>query len=294
MNPNDTHREQLSALLDGALDPDQTRFLLRRLQHDDDLAGSLSRWQIAGDALRGQAQAPAPAGFAEAIAARIAHEPLPVIEGERIGASASATLATPDASAQAALRPHAAGGGRWRWFGGGAMAASLAIVSVLALRPDAALVTPTQFAASEAPSIPAAATPVTADAASITIAASNAPVSADAIQASTSETQPDAAASTAANANKPARAVTRLARAAPARQRQAPPDASRATLPEASEALARNTDHAPAGDPFRAPVAKPWPRAVITGAGNGTFSASLDSGSYYPFAPRGLEPASDD
>ena len=74
MTPNDTHREQLSALVDGALDADQSRFLLRRLQHDDALAECLSRWQVIGDVLRDQAQAPAPAGFAAAIAARIADE----------------------------------------------------------------------------------------------------------------------------------------------------------------------------------------------------------------------------
>ena len=39
-------REQLSALMDGALPEDQTRFLLRRLQHDDELAGSWERWRI--------------------------------------------------------------------------------------------------------------------------------------------------------------------------------------------------------------------------------------------------------
>ena len=33
-------REQLSALMDGALPPDQTRYLLRRLQHDGYLKGS--------------------------------------------------------------------------------------------------------------------------------------------------------------------------------------------------------------------------------------------------------------
>lgn len=294
MTPNNPHREQLSALVDGALDADQTRFLLRRLQHDDELAGSLSRWQIAGDALRGQAQAPAPTGFAAAIAARIADEPLPLIEGEHVAASTGKAFAAQAESVQAASRPLAAGSGRWRWFGGGAMAASLAIASVLALRPDVAPQAPVEFAGSEALPIPATATPVTADAASIVIAASDAPVSDDASQPSSSETQADAtAASSAANPNKPARAVTRLARAAPTRQRQATPDAKRAALPEA-EALARNADAEPTADPFRAPAAKPWPRAVIPGASNGTFSASLDSGSYYPFAPRGVEPASDD
>ena len=33
-------RQQLSALVDGELAPDQARFLLRRLQHDAELSGS--------------------------------------------------------------------------------------------------------------------------------------------------------------------------------------------------------------------------------------------------------------
>ncbi|HSX65013.1 MAG TPA: RseA family anti-sigma factor, partial [Pseudoxanthomonas sp.] len=44
---------QLSALMDGALAPDQARFLLRRLQHDEELTGCWERWQLLGDVLRG-------------------------------------------------------------------------------------------------------------------------------------------------------------------------------------------------------------------------------------------------
>ena len=54
------HRQQLSALMDGELLADEARFLLRRLQHDRDLAGCWERWQLCGDVLRGRAQAPAP------------------------------------------------------------------------------------------------------------------------------------------------------------------------------------------------------------------------------------------
>ena len=64
------HRQQLSALMDGELLADEARFLLRRLQHDHDLAGCWERWQLCGDVLRGHAQAPAPAGFAERVALR--------------------------------------------------------------------------------------------------------------------------------------------------------------------------------------------------------------------------------
>ena len=47
-------RQQLSALVDGELAPDQARFLLRRLQHDAELSERFERWQLCGDVLRGQ------------------------------------------------------------------------------------------------------------------------------------------------------------------------------------------------------------------------------------------------
>ena len=65
------YQQQLSAWMDGDLPSDEARFLLRRLQHDDELASRLGRWQLCGDVLRGQAQAPAPAGFAARVAAAV-------------------------------------------------------------------------------------------------------------------------------------------------------------------------------------------------------------------------------
>ncbi len=57
------HREQLSALVDGELGADEARFLLRRMEHDPELAGCQERWQLLGDVMRGHASALAPAGF---------------------------------------------------------------------------------------------------------------------------------------------------------------------------------------------------------------------------------------
>lgn len=68
------HRQQLSALLDGALSPDEARFLLRRLQHDDELSACLERWQLAGDVLRGQVGEILPTGFSGRVAAAVANE----------------------------------------------------------------------------------------------------------------------------------------------------------------------------------------------------------------------------
>ena len=296
MNPNDTHREHLSALIDGALDADQSRFLLRRLQHDGELADRLSRWQLAGDVLRGQADAPAPINFAEVVAARIAGEPLPLIEGEGIAMPSHQITVAPKT---VAARTTATTATRWRWFGGGAMAASLAIASILALRPDTSALTSTDYAVTEATST----TPLS--------------TSPSDIQAASSQTSANAAPSRVAAAETtPARVVSptssdqttrsRAAVQAPVRVARATPAPSRTTrssdrVSDASElrAVTATADSAvrtaqleptKTADPFTPPAAKAWPRAVLPSAGNGTFNASLNSGAtYYPFSPRGTE-----
>lgn len=111
-------RQQLSALVDAELAPDEARFLLRRLQHDTELSGRFERWQLAGDVLRGQVRRVAAVDLGERIAAAIASD------------------------AAAGVQPAAAAGGRgpsWtRWGGGGAaLAASVAVVAMLVGRPAA-------------------------------------------------------------------------------------------------------------------------------------------------------------
>ena len=138
-------REQLSALMDGALPEDQTRFLLRRLQHDADLAGNWERWRIASDVMRGLAPARRlPADFAERVSARL--------HGE-IGAGAVAQAA-------------ATGRPAWlRWGGGAAMAAALAVVALMArpqledVAPQTAAAPAVQVAASNPPASPRAPAP---------------------------------------------------------------------------------------------------------------------------------------
>lgn len=71
------YRQQLSALVDGELSADESRFLLRRLAHDEELAGCHERWQLCGDVLRGAASAPAPLDFAARVRSAIADEPAP-------------------------------------------------------------------------------------------------------------------------------------------------------------------------------------------------------------------------
>lgn len=103
-------REQLSALMDGALPEDQTRFLLRRLQHDTELADSWDRWRIAADAMRGLAPA----------------RHLPADFALRVSAALHGDSAAP-AAQQAARSP-----GWLRWGGGVGMAAALAVVALMA------------------------------------------------------------------------------------------------------------------------------------------------------------------
>lgn len=100
-------REQLSALVDGTLDPVRARFLLRRLQHDAELAACFERWQLAGDALRGAGPVVLPAGFGPRVARAIAAEAAPV----------------------------AAPGGWRRPWALGALAASVAAVALFVARP---------------------------------------------------------------------------------------------------------------------------------------------------------------
>jgi negative regulator of sigma E activity len=111
----DHYGQQLSALMDGELSPDQARFLLRRLQHDHELAGAWERWQVAGDAMRGHAGVLLPAGFSERVSAATKREPVP-------GSKASPS---------------------WlRWSGGAALAASVAVVALFVARQAPEVQTP--------------------------------------------------------------------------------------------------------------------------------------------------------
>ena len=108
-------REQLSALMDGALPADQTRFLLRRLQHDASLADSWARWRLCGEVMRGLAPAQRlPADFASRVSDALHAEVV-----------ASGYMATPVARKPVWLR----------WGGGVAVAASLAVVALMARQP---------------------------------------------------------------------------------------------------------------------------------------------------------------
>jgi sigma-E factor negative regulatory protein RseA len=73
----DTLKEQLSAFLDGELPEAETTLLLKRLERDDDLRGTLSRYSLIGAVLRTDGDVPAARFVAARVSAAIAREPSP-------------------------------------------------------------------------------------------------------------------------------------------------------------------------------------------------------------------------
>lgn len=265
----DTHySQQLSALMDGDLPPDQARFLLRRLEHDTELTGRWERWQLCGDVLRGQAQAPAPTGFADQIAAAIAAE----------STRSSANAGTQRGRSQLV-----------RW-GGGALAASVAVIALFMARqqvPEKAPAAAVATVAGQSPDGNPAVSPATT-----------------AAQTSSAQAPAAVTAASVAVASVPRRDRDTNRRSATRTQQAARAAANRA-LPERQVATAGvPVVHAIAGapanssDPFSnvqintAPTARPWPRAVLPqySAGSGAFTADYSSDravqAFYPFEPK--------
>ena len=265
IDPRDTdaklslqRREQLSALVDGELAPDQARFLLRRLGHDTELAGRLERWQLAGDILRGQPvrAVPGDATLPACVMAAVAGEPVPRV--------APASL-------------------RWQRVVGLAAAASVAAVALVLVRPASDGAVPGAVE-SGVVAVPAEVAP--------------APVVPDPVPASPEPVLREATVPQFADAAPPeperrapadVPAPTRVAVASP-------PEATRE--PPATPALPARDDATmtvlAAGDlrPFATPVepqARPWPRAVLPGLGDGELAVGYDdeaAPSFYPFEPR--------
>lgn len=112
MNTTDTtqdHDAQLSALVDGELAAPASRFLLKRLEHDAVLRRRWASYHLAGACMRHAPLALMPDGFAERVSAALAAE----------------------------RAPRRALGGVARWTGGAAVAASVALLALLAARTPA-------------------------------------------------------------------------------------------------------------------------------------------------------------
>lgn len=266
------HGLQLSALMDGELAPDEARFLLRRLQHDGELAGCWERWQLAGEVMRGRTGALLPDGFAGRVATAL-HAEVPAAPARRAP-------------------------GLLRWGGAAALAASVAVVALMVPRPapDPQVAGDAHVVVADAGQVPAPARAPEPDAAQA-IAAAPAAVEPSAVES------PVGASSSAPSARVLA-SNARSARAAggdpmPA---LADPSSRGAASPERSvEAMApisppRLASEGPATqDPFSdAPlVSRPWPRAVLPQLDNGGVLATGLPGnngsqapSFYPFEPR--------
>ncbi|MBP8803273.1 MAG: sigma-E factor negative regulatory protein [Pseudoxanthomonas sp.] len=260
-------RQQLSALVDGELAPDQARFLLRRLQHDAELSERFERWQLCGDVLRGQVRRTAAPELAGRIAAAIAAAP------------AAEARATPVRSQAGSTR-----GPAWtRWAGGAALAASVAAVAMFVARPA---VTDPAFA--PAPALAVQALPATE---AVLAQAAPQPLEGGAMQrpqprAVTPRSQPRApAATTVAMATPRARVRDQAVFAEVVAEADG-------QLPAAGVGLE---------DPFASPAplqARPWPRATLAAPSGRSYTAGFGdpaaTASFYPFEPRLSHPATDD
>jgi len=278
------HRQQLSAMLDGELSPDEAKFMLRRLQHDSDLADCWERWQVCGDMLRGQRNTLLPNDFAQRVA-------LAVAGGD--GASMQAV------AQERVARPRFA-----RWGGGAAIAASVALLAVFASRqlPEPGAL-PDE--AASAPLVAAASAP-TASSSIIEQIAADQPAVADAMadagEPAPAAPLPDAASALAAAvavAEVPRRVSERRSRgqsqrAASNRRQQVNNEAPVAVAVAANDAavpVIRLPEDATVGDPFAMPqsaTARPWPRALLsTGSAFSVADGRLQSreAEFEPFRP---------
>ena len=301
------NRRQLSAMLDGELSPDQARFMLRRLQHDAELAECWERWQVCGDILRGRGHALLPGDFSRRVAMAIA-----------------APEAAPAASAPAAGREAAAVRRPQRLvrWGGGALAASVALVALFMARqlpdPQAPGLAEAASAARSAPvlvqdappaalladageDVPAAPVPVPAPsqgdapgllaaAAPAALAVAEVPRRAAERGSTRSQSQRAAARRTQAAAEATARVVAAVAPA------PTPAVVPQATVPAVAQlpAFAGQPASAAGEALFGGPPAaatRPWPRAVLPGLSGrqSPFAAGYglpQAESFAPFQPR--------
>ncbi|BDU17229.1 sigma-E factor negative regulatory protein [Lysobacter auxotrophicus] len=288
--PDQLHeRETLCALFDGELQGDEARFALKRLGHDVQWRDTVGRWQLYGDALRGQAQGVAAGGFADRVA-----------------------LALREEQAQVVAIPARASGGRRAWMGG-ALAASVAVAALFVTRPFSSDAPPSNNRVSpDVASVPAAAPRVAAAVASRAPAA--AASGASVLSGSTNNPSPGSAlGASAAAAAVAAVEVPRRAGERRAARNQNPRSIDRAGRSTEQSAVAAAaiaqtaiadaslpgpaaTPHKPFQPEHVEPASRPWPRAVLPQySGNGALTASFgtssaNSPSFYPFEPQAAMP----
>ena len=268
----DFHREQLSAMMDGALSADETKFLLRRMEHDDALADCWERWQFVGDALRGQADRALPADFSR-----------------RVGRAIADDLAAADEAPLAVAAHGNARGSLLRWGGGAALAASVALAALIGSRmlsvPDGKSSAPASTASVPAPTLSTSPVPST-------------PALAPAEMVPPAQPGPLLAeAATAVAMAAVAGSDRRSARPRILAREQAVPVATTQTARAVASAAAQSAAVATAaaqGSSAATPtevISKPWPRALVPGASaNGDVTAGFGgSPAFHPFQPQ-LDP----
>lgn len=273
----DFHREQLSAMMDGELSADETKFLLRRMEHDDALADCWQRWQFAGDALRGQVDRALPADFSRRVGRAIADD---------IAAAESAHTATAQGHGRGALM---------RWGGGAALAASVALAALIGTRmlPAPGGATSAAATASTTTPSPSASTPVPAVAgvAPKPIAPRGTGSPSASLIAEAGAAVALAAVSSGERRGSRPRILARDEAIAASNAATAKAVAS-ASLASAARTARSASAAAPRQDDIAATqtviIAKPWPRALVPGASmNGEVTAGFEGAPvFHPFEPR--------
>jgi len=129
-----TSREDLSALMDGELAAEPTRFLLRRLDHDPELGATWSRWHL--------------------IRACLASDPAR-LQGPALGNDFASRVA---AAVHAEAAPRARRRHWARYVGGGAIATGVAVAALMLNTPNPRAGAPAPVAQSSPAPAPAAAT----------------------------------------------------------------------------------------------------------------------------------------
>lgn len=265
-NSREFHREQLSAMMDGALSADEARFLLRRMEHDDELADCWERWQFAGDAMRGIAGRALPADFSRRVGRAIADD---IALADAVEAQTLAAAATPGAR-----RP------LLRWGGGAALAASVALAALIGSRTlSSADDAPPQIASTPAPAAPVPVPVVSVRVPEPVLPAGMAEAGAAAIAAAAVATKDKRAARPHLVASAQALSVGPSASGLPAAKSRK--TASPQSIQVASAAYGR--DLAPGAHM----TSKPWPRALVPGASaGGEVTAGFEgSPAFQPFQP---------
>lgn len=276
----DFHREQLSAMMDGALSADETKFLLRRMEHDDALADCWERWQFVGDALRGQADHALPADFSRRVGRAIADD---------------LALATADEASLAVATHGNARSPLMRWGGGAALAASVALAALIGTRmlsvPDTK--PPSSAANTASASVPAPVPTPTIPATPVLMTSIPAAVGVAPQPAQPASLIADAGAAVALAAV--VGSDRRSSRPRIIAREQAVAVSSSSQLRTTTVASAAIQGSNPQSQAANQVTSKPWPRALVPGASaNAEVTAGFEGArAFHPLQPQLVQPQLD-